>query len=455
MPGLVIEGSTIEQRQPNAIGMPEWLEQKMLEEIRAAYVYGVEQAAKAKDRGLKNLENGMRERMVHIGGQLLQASLERGLGNGYEGGSIACGCGGRMRYVADRSKVLSTWLRDIRISRAYYHCPKCKTGRFPLDEALGIAGSSFSPTIREAICLTNAEMSFERGQELLERLTGIRVSVEEGRLIAEDQGRQLELEFQDEIAKVWRPKAPKPREACSAPQRLYVSPDGTHIPIRGQKEWSEVKVATIFTTGIPSEGGDPVREVTRYVGGLEKAEIFYKRLYVEALKQRIDEAGEIVVIGDGAEWIWNQAELTLPKNRVEIIDYYHATEKLWTLARAVWGEENKCAKQWAGRWSDKLYEGKVAQVMAAMSRVPAKSETAREVLRTTIGYFKTNKHRMRYDELRKKGYFIGSGITESSCKHLVGTRLKQAGMHWDKQQAQAILQLRLARLNGRWDHIWN
>ena len=433
--------------------MPEWLEQKALEEIRAAYAWSVKASREGK---LKVLEEGLRERMAGISAQLMQAGLERSLGNGYVGWRIPCsGCKGWMRYVEDRPKVITTWFREIRVNRSYYHCRKCKAGRFPLDESLQIEGSSFSPTIREAICIADAELSFERGQEMLERFSGIRLSVEEGRLIAEKMGRELESQTQQEIEKIWQTQTPRPREVSSAPERLYLSPDGTHIPIRGQKDWSEVKVGTIFTARVPAKGEDPVREQTRYVGGLEKADVFYRRFYAEALKQGIDQAKEIVVIGDGAEWIWNQAELTLPKDRVEIIDYYHATEKLWTVARAVWGEESKETKRWARRWSDKLYKGKVAQVIAAMRRIPAKSESAKETSRTTIGYFTTNKKRMRYAELRKKGYFIGSGVTESSCKHLVGTRLKQAGMHWDKEQAQAILQLRLARLNGRWDYLWN
>lgn len=454
MQGLVVEGSTDASRLPNVIALPEWLEQKLLDEMRAAYAWAVQQAAQGV--ALKELEQGLRERMMGAGGKLLQAGLERGLGKGYAGGSIVCvGCAGRMRYVADRDKVLSTWFREIRLRRAYYHCRRCQTGRFPLDKSLDIVATSFSPTIREAICLVNAEVSFERGQDLLERLTGIRMSVEEGRLIAEEQGRQLECQDQAEIEKTWQAKAPKPREACSAPQRLYISPDGTHIPIRGQKDWSEVKVATIFTAGIPPRGEKPIREQTRYVGGLEDAETFYKRLYVEALKQGVDQAGEVVVIGDGAAWIWNQAELTLPKNRVEIIDYYHASEKLWTVARAVWGEEDVQGKKWAERWSDKLYKGRFDGVLAALQRLRGQTSVARESIRQTIGYFETNRTRMRYGYFRRKGYFIGSGVTESSCKHLVGTRLKRAGMHWDKQQAQAILQLRLARLNGRWDHLWN
>ena len=456
MQGLHVEGSTVVHDSPSAVVMPEWLEQKMLEEIRATYAYGVAQASKAEAEGLKALENGIRERLMRVGGQLLQASLERGLGNGYQGGRIGCAsCGGWKRYVADRRKVLSTWFREIRLTRAYYHCRKCQEGTFPLDSALDIEGSSFSPTIREAICLTDAEVSFERGQELLERLTGIRLSVEEGRRIAEGKGRQLEQGAQDEIKKAWQPQTLKPREVGSPPQRLYVSPDGTHIPIRGQKEWSEVKVATIFTADVPFKGQKPVRGQTRYVGGLEDAETFFKRLYVEGVKQGMDQAGEVVVIGDGAAWIWNQAELTLPKNRVEIIDFYHATEKLWSAARAVWGEESIQGKRWAERWSDALYRGRFDRVVSALRRLRGQTETVRGSLRQTIGYFETNRQRMRYGYFRRRGYFIGSGVTESSCRHLVGTRLKQAGMHWDKRQAQAILQLRVARLNDRWDYLWN
>lgn len=253
MQGLVAENSTVAGRSPNAIACPEWLEQKLLDDMRSAYTWTVSQAAAG--RGLKEMEQGLRERVMGIGAKLLQASLARGYGSGHTAGSLPCaGCSGRMRYVMERDKIITSWFQEIRLKRAYYHCRRCKAGMVPLDKQLDVVGTSFSPTVREAICLVNAEVSFERGQDLLERLTGIRMSVEEGRLIAEDQGRALEHQDQAEIEKAWQAKAPKPREACLAPQRLYVSPDGTHIPILGQKEWSEVKVATIFTASIPSSG---------------------------------------------------------------------------------------------------------------------------------------------------------------------------------------------------------
>ena len=200
MQGLVVESSTVTGHSPNVIALPEWLEQRLLDDIRSAYAWTVAQASEGK--GLKEMEQGLRERVMGVGAKLLQASLARGCGNGYKAGSIPCaGCAGSMRYVADRDKVITSWFQEIRLRRAYYHCRRCKVGEFPLDKQLDVVGTSFSPTIREAICLVDAEVSFDRGQDLLERLTSIRMSVEEGRLIAEEQGRQLECQDQAEIEK--------------------------------------------------------------------------------------------------------------------------------------------------------------------------------------------------------------------------------------------------------------
>jgi len=54
------------------------------------------------------------------------------------------------------------------------------------------------------------------------------------------------------------------------------------------------------------------------------------------------------------------------------------------------------------------------------------------------------------------GLFIplGSGVVESSCKHLVGDRPKRSGMRWDEEGAEDLLALRCLDLNGRWDSLW-
>jgi len=405
------------------------------------------------EEGFGAVEKDFRERLLKLGALVLGEALPTGLGTGYGGSSIGCReCGGRARFVNCRPRTVTTLVQEVRVARAYYHCGRCGHGEAPLDGQLGLNGTSFSPGVREAICLLDAEVAFERGSTMLERLSAIRLDKQEGRRLAEELGRELERETVAEVEATWRPGAPAPRETTESARRLYLSPDGTTAPMLAG--WKEVKLGAVFTGSVPQRGEEPERLRTRYVGTVGDAEEVWRRMYVEALKLGLSEGTEVAVIADGASWIWRKAEETLPKERVEILDFYHATEKLWEVSRAAFGDENPRGKAWAERWSRKLYESDAGPVMAALRRLRPRDPAAREVVRTTLGYYRSHRRRMRYRAFRAKGYFIGSGVVESGCKHLVGARLKQAGMRWTPEGAQAILQLRLAMLNDRWDCRW-
>jgi hypothetical protein len=429
--------------------LPEDVAQKLMEIWQWAW----EQSGQIAQKGLGGFERDLRDKMLELGGRVVEAVIPHAYGAGQNPEGVLCRrCRERSRLVSYRAKTITTLLKEVRLRRAYYYCEECGQGWLPLDAVLDVEGTTFSPAVREAICLVDAHMPFEPGQEVMERLSGVRVHADEGRRLAESLGERLEASTQEEIDNVWNIKKPQPREIPEAPERLYLSPDGTTVPtVTG---WKEVKVGALFTTRIPTKGEEPVRERTRYVGTLETVEGFGKRLYVEALKMGLNQAKEVVVVADGAHWIWNEAEEILPKNRVEIIDFYHATEKLWAVARNVWGEENPKTEAWVDQRIHQLKKGRLDAVIGAMTRLRPNRGEAKKLIRQTLGYFRTNRHRMRYDWFQKKGYFIGSGVVESSCKHLVASRLKQAGMQWSHKGAQSILQLRLAWLNQRWDHLW-
>lgn len=456
MQGLTVEESSRSaKRCPIAVGetippVPAML-QRALESIWADTVrkaHGVPQ------EGFADMEKEFREKILKLAANLLGEALACALGTGYEGHKIACSeCGGRAKFVSHRPRTITTLVQEIRLERSYYHCKKCGSGKVPLDRILSLNGTSFSPAVREAICLLDAEIPFDRGSNLLERLSAIRLDKQEGRRIAEGLGQELERQTVEELEKAWQPTKPVPREVAAMSERMYFSPDGTTVHIG--KEWKEAKVGTVFTTGIPRRGEDPEREHTRYVATMGDAEDLGKRMYVEGLKLGFDpEKTTPVVVADGAHWIWNWAEASLPKERVEIIDFYHASEKLWEVKRAVFGEDNPKGIRWAETWKSKLYKGKVDACIRAMKRLKPKSKEGRECVRKAVGYYETNRKRMRYDKFRRQGYFIGSGVVESSCKRLVGARMKQAGMRWTREGAQAILQVRLAVLNNRWDYLW-
>ena len=439
------------------LGIPETLRQTMHEEVEQLWIRIYAKAHDLTPGGFHALEREVREEALKLGGKVLGWALERGMGTGYQGTSVACeSCRQPARFVNHRDKTIFTLMHRVGVKRAYYYCGECGQGYFPLDEQLGIRESLVSPALAEAIVRVNADLPFERAEEVLITLSGVHYSRRDAREMTEAFGERLEQEAQKEIQAMFREgkRKPTPVENSEAPERLYISPDGTTVHM--EDGWKEVKVASVFTARVPlKKGEEPERERTRYVGTTEDSQIFGRRLYVEALKCGLEKAREVVVVADGGAWIWNEAETWLPKDRIEIIDFFHAKEKLWEIAHVVYGEAEPRASAWAERWSGVLYQRDAASVLPALRRLRPKGRVKREALRKVIGYFSTHRDRMRYGYFRRHGYFIGSGVTESSCKHLVGSRFKQAGMCWNKVNVQAILQVRVAILNQRWDHLWN
>ena len=123
------------------------------------------------------------------------------------------------------------------------------------------------------------------------------------------------------------------------------------------------------------------------------------------------------------------------------------------LAQAVYTDLGT-ARNWALRWQTLIYESELDTVLTearAVSSPDLSAEAERQV-----NYLENHRCRMDYRRYRANGWFIGSGIVEAGCKHVVGQRLKQSGMFWTETGASAVLNLRCALLSaGGWNHIWN
>ena len=137
----------------------------------------------------------------------------------------------------------------------------------------------------------------------------------------------------------------------------------------------------------------------------------------------------VVVLGDGAEWIWKRAAhfvggpgITV----VEIVDIYHAYDHLWAVGRALW-DTPEAVSAWVEPLKDALYTQGAPAVLAALDAV-VPSEAAADLVRTTRAYFADNAARMDYPRFVAQQLPIGSGAVESLCKSLIEARLKQAGM---------------------------
>ena len=210
----------------------------------------------------------------------------------------------------------------------------------------------------------------------------------------------------------------------------------------------------MFTQSSVDEEGRPVRDPgsTTYVGRIEGVDPFGDRLYAEATRRGLGRAQRAVVLGDGAPWIWNLADLHFPE-AIQIVDFYHAAEHLGELARALYPEDEKKRKSWYKRMRRKLKKGKVAAIVKELRDLKFRGKK-KESADKTACYLEKNQERMRYDEFRRQGLFIGSGVVEAGCKSVIGKRLKQSGMHWSVRGANSIIALRCCIESGRFEDYW-
>ena len=352
----------------------------------------------------------------------------------------------------------------IHVNRAYYYCAICKRGMAPKDSDLDIVGTSFSPGLRRLMARVGGKEAFDEGRRDLEELAGIFVTTKAVERVSECVGEEIEAVAQRE-----RKAALSGRIVPIKPiPWMYVEMDGTGVPMvpretegrqgkdeTGRAKTRELKLGCVFTQTRVDEEGWPVRDdrSTSYVGAIEKAEEFGRRIFTEAIKRGSRFAKQIVVIGDGASWIWNLAALHFPA-AIAIVDLYHAREHLSELAKVVFVPGCREEQQWTEARTGELDNGDVEAVLKAMADLQPRTDVAKDEIRKAIGYFQTNAARMRYSQFRTLGLFVGSGLIEAGCKTIAGNRLKQSGMQWTVRGANAIIALRCSDLSGQWEQYW-
>jgi hypothetical protein len=283
--------------------------------------------------------------------------------------------------------------------------------------------------------------------------------------VAEGIGAELEVLGRKERQRAMAVQKVVPLKSIA---KLYVSFDGTGVPVikretagrrgksvTGEAHTREVKLGCVFTQTAVDEQGRPVRDeaATTYVGAIETAPEFGWRIYGEAERRGLRRAAQVIIIGDGAPWVWGLAAEHFP-GAIEIVDLYHARAHLTDLSKLVYGVGSAKAKEWSTARLAQLDEGDVESLLVSLRRLRPTAAQTQEAVRQAIGYFNGNRERMRYAKFRHQGLFVGSGVIEAGCKTIVGHRLKQSGMRWSLRGANAIIALRCAQLSGRWEEFW-
>lgn len=237
---------------------------------------------------------------------------------------------------------------------------------------------------------------------------------------------------------------------------VSISLDGTCILMR--KEGYREAMAGVIS--LYNTAGDRLHSI--YLGASPEygKEKFLKRLEKEIYAVKLQYPNATYVgIADGAKTNW---EFLDSHTSHQILDFYHATEYLSRVSRAIDPGEYSYPKQkvWLDDACHQLKHDSNAanNLLKEMISIPTEtlSKDILGKLKAAITYFKNQKHRMDYNLYREKLFPIGSGVTEAACKTLVKQRLCQSGMKWGEKGARLVLALRaLICTPSRFEQFWD
>ena len=383
--------------------------------------------------------------------QRLSESILSQTASSTEGSPVSVSCPSCQKHshrYRCRARNFTTACGVLRLPRWEYKCKKCGCIHVPWEVRQGVKGQ-YTRQVAATMMRLAAQLNYRAAAAELKH-HGIQVShTTLHKKVREWSADEVVSDYVDE-------------QSLEAGARRYVSCDGCHT--NALEGWKEVKVGCV-STDYPHTGATSVIKMRpsspRYVASRSQAPDFGQQLAALATQTGIYQneetmdTEEVVVIGDGAPWIWNLADEHFP-GATEIVDYMHAKTHLYDVAKAVFGEEARdTVETWVETTETPLYNGEISQVIARIREVGEHNPAIEDVIEREVGYFHKHAHRMQYRAFNEKGYQIGSGVIESACKHVVAERCRQAGMRWTEPGINAILFWRCLLKNNTWDTYWD
>jgi len=451
------------------------------------------------DQRLQRIEQNQDQNLGHIEEELARATKEplRLLAERAaqaKANATPCQCVHCHRELSQQkflSRRLDSRFGSLLLWRRYGWCEDCGEWQFPADHALGLGRQApASPYLQELSALLVSKMPAEQAVLVAERL-GLDLSrcflhreAHRQGLKAEQQRAQAvaELDTWEDIQKLARySEGPPPQ-----PFTLVIEIDAWNIRERddwGQTEasrkagkklerWHWVYLATVFRLNHRGQTAGERAVITErgFVATRQGLEALTAQLHREAIARGLGQAQQVLVIADGAVWIWNIAKERFAEARQQL-DLYHADEHLWAVANDLFGRSTPEARAWVAPLLQHVRDDQTCAVIASLKELkPRLQQAEQEKLQTQIEYFENNEHRMKYKEIidaRKAcdqgtatqeqiqlaNQPLGSGAVESTCRQYQ-CRFKRTGQFWTTAGDEALLCLETLWRNARWTELY-
>jgi len=378
--------------------------------------------------------------------------------------------------ASHRQRTLHTVFGSLTLKRDYGWCPTCARYWHPADQALGLQPQApASPRVQEIVALMSLRTPYAQAAQDAQRLTGLSLNASSLHREAQRQGQRAIQDRQRDIDLSHTPQGVAELSARSAtteigPFTLIIEIDAWNIRerddwgrtrklrLKGQEpeRWHWVFTATIFRLDQrgQTQGGRRVVSQRGYVVTRETLESFTQQLYVEALLRGLLNAEQVLILADGAIWIWNLAQDRF-KEAKQRVDLFHVKEHLHELARTLYGPGTPEAQHWLQpllRFLEYRNDGALDvlhELQDLRQRLKELTAFQQEAVDKEIGYFTTHHKRMDYKQGKANGEPVGSGVVESTGRQYQ-TRFKCTGQFWTIEGDEALLALATLYRNQRW-----
>ena len=401
-------------------------------------------------------------------------------------------CHGQLTQQKYLCRTIHSRFGPLTVWRRYGWCPRCEQWHFPADYALGLGRKApASPYLQEISALLVSKMPAEQAVLVAQRLgldlsrCGLHQEAQRQGLKAQEWRAQFlgQLDSWEKIQQVASAASEGPP---SAPFTLVIEIDAWDIRERddwgktkelreqGKKpqRWHWVYMATVFRLDHRGQTNGKRAVITErgYAATRLGIEALSAQLYREAVARGVGQAQLVLVIADGAVWIWNLAKDRFPE-ACQRLDLFHAEQHLWAVAHDLYGRGTAEAQAWVSPLLQQIRDDQTLAVIASLTELkPRLLEAQQEKVQTQIEYFEHNASRMKYKEIleaRKAldegkateqqkqlaNHPVGSGAIESACRQYQ-CRFKRTGQFWTTPGDEALMCLETLWRNGRWQQLY-
>lgn len=377
-------------------------------------------------------------------------------------------CGRQLSKKVEASVTIQTRYGPIQVRRVRGWCSKCKAWHCPADQALNIE-TGRSPYVQEAAALLAIKMPVGEASAVLERLTGVKMPRATLDRSARQSGEKARRLRKDKDAQARAGQGIKPLPEHTRAGTLIIEIDAWNIRERdgfGQTEalrrqgtpperWHWIWTGTVFLLKDRGKtpGGRPIILERGFAATRLGGDELKEKIHAEALRRGLGQVKRVIVIADGALWIWNLTQDRFPEAE-QRLDYYHAAQYLWAVGEALHGAGTPERRAWVKPLLQQLKRSQSAKVIRTLEEALPKLEAGpAERVGKTVAYLKNNQHRMDYAQAHRRGEPMGSGAIESTCRQYQ-CRFKRTGQYWSPEGDESLICLDTLWRNECWNELF-